>query len=111
MKEEKTERRSGGLLTRLRKRYGSPSLLPDRELVILRGRRGATVYGCRKILAYSPREILLSLGREAVLVEGERLYCSSFTASTVTVEGDVRGVSYRDGETKDRDRREGDMPR
>lgn len=110
MKEEKTEQR-GGVLSKLRRRYGSHGILPDRELVILRGRRGATVYGCRKILAYSPREILLSLGREAVLVEGERLYCSSFTASTVTVEGDVRGVHYRDSVSEDRKPQKEDLPR
>ncbi len=81
------------LKKRFAARYGASSLTA-RELIILRGRRGATVYGCQRILHYSPREIRLDAGRCGVSVTGERLYCASFTAGTVNVEGVVEGVRY-----------------
>ena len=84
-----------GLRARLRERYGAAgAILPDRETVVLQGRSRVTVHGCRRILQYSPIEIRLSLGREALSIEGERLYCDSFGAGCVTVRGEVRCVSY-----------------
>lgn len=88
IQEEKT-----GLKRRLAMRYGA-SGLAARELIILRGRYGVTVYGCQKILHYSPREIRLDTGKTGVSVTGERLYCASFTGGTVNVEGEVEAVRY-----------------
>ena len=81
------------LKKRFAARYGS-SVLTARELVVMRGRSCVTVYGCQRILHYSPREIRLDAGRRGVSVTGERLYCASFTAGTVNVEGVVEGVRY-----------------
>ncbi len=83
-----------GLRERLRERYGASPIAGDRETVVLQGRRQVTVHGCRRILQYSPIEIRVSLGREALSIEGERLYCDSFGAGCVTVRGEVRRVSY-----------------
>ena len=66
----------------------------SRDLVVLRGKKGGTVYGCRKILQYSPIEIRLLLSGTVVSLEGESLYCTSFGAGTVTVEGEVRCATY-----------------
>ena len=78
---------------KIRARYAS-GVAAECDTVVLCGQRGVTVYGCRKILFYSPREIRFSLGKIALSVVGERLYCSSFTGGTVTVNGHVSGVSY-----------------
>jgi len=92
VKRENTVRKES-LRRRLALRYGNAANTQG-ETVILRGRRGVTVYGCRRILSYSPCEIKLSLGRVSVVVTGKELYCSSFSAGTVSVEGKVYGVIY-----------------
>lgn len=66
----------------------------ERDQVVLRGKKGATVHGCRKILQYSPVEIQLLLTERVVSIEGKSLYCTSFGAGSVTVEGDVRRATY-----------------
>ena len=74
--------------------FAAESSVGARELVVLRGKRGGTVYGCRKILQYSPIEIRLLLSGCAVSLVGESLYCTSFGAGTVTVEGEIRSATY-----------------
>lgn len=86
---------------RLAARYGAAGAISENNMIVMRGQRGATVYGCRKILFYSPCEIRLDVGKKAVSVVGERLYCSSFSAGTVTVQGCVTGVSYLNAEKND----------
>ena len=94
------------LRQRLAARYGA-SELSSRELIVLRGRRGATVYGCQRILHYSPREIRLDAGKTGVSVAGERLYCASFTGGTVNVEGNVESVRYFSLSESEQDQRKG----
>ena len=72
----------------------------ERDMVVLRGSCGATVHGCRKILQYSPIEIQLLLSDAVVSLEGESLYCTSFGAGSVTVEGRVRSATYLPKETR-----------
>lgn len=102
MKDSKNEMNKRSLRERLRASVGDGWRMPERNTVVLRGRRGATVHGCRKILQYSPIEIRLELNRSAVSIEGEGLYCTSFGTGSVTVEGSVRRVTYleqrRDGD-------------
>ena len=83
-----------GLRKRLSARYGSSVGMRGKDMVVMRGGRGATVYGCQKILYYSPREIRLGVGKRTLSVIGEGLYCAAFGAGTVTVEGCVMGVTY-----------------
>ena len=71
----------------------------EREAVVLRGSNGATVHGCRKILQYSPIEIQLLLSEAVISLEGERLYCTSFGAGSVTVEGSIQKATYLPKET------------
>ena len=70
------------------------TVLGDRELVVMRGQNSVTVYGCRRILLYSPCEIRLRVGRRALSVMGEGLFCTCFSAGSVTVEGQIQGVLY-----------------
>lgn len=68
--------------------------------VILRGSRGATVYGCQKILLYSPEKISLQICKDVLTVCGHALYCTSFSAGTVSLEGKITQVCYGDIEEK-----------
>jgi hypothetical protein len=77
--------------TRLTRRYGAAC---NRETVVLHGDRGATVYGCRRIVTYSPTEIRLQVGGRRLSVQGCGLYCASFAAGTVRVEGCVSDVHW-----------------
>ena len=89
-----------GLRRRLSVRYGASVGMGGRDMVVMRGGRGATVYGCQKILYYSPREIRLGVGKRTLSVVGEGLYCAAFGSGTVTVEGCVMGVRYEEGRGK-----------
>ena len=79
-------------------RYGEMASFGDRETVVLHGVSGATVYGCRRIVCYSPKEIRLQLQQRTVSVCGNGLFCASFTGGTVQVKGRLSGVSF--GEEK-----------
>ena len=82
-----------GFWSRIRARYGEESI-PARDTVVLCGERRVIVYSCQKILFYSPCEIRLLVAKRALSVLGERLYCSSFSGGTVTVEGRIDTVRY-----------------
>lgn len=88
-----SEREKQGFKQKLAARYGASSQ-KGRGTVVLQGQSGVTVYDCRKILQYSPKEIRLSVAKRTLSVTGERLFCPSFSAGTVTVEGYVTGVVY-----------------
>lgn len=92
--KEQQENRKKGFKARIVERYGGAAILPNRETVVLHGGRSVTVYGCRKILQYSPIEIRISLGKVDLSIEGNALYCDSFGAGCVTVCGSVERVSY-----------------
>ncbi len=62
--------------------------------IILRGQESAVVYGCRKILEYSPASVILKVGKKEVQISGQDLVCTSFSAGAVTVEGCIYGVNY-----------------
>ncbi|MBQ9773233.1 MAG: YabP/YqfC family sporulation protein [Clostridia bacterium] len=79
------------------KRRASERLMGDMlcaDSVVLRGDRGVTAYGCRRILHYAADRICLSLGKRKLSVTGEGLICLSFSAGTVAMEGRVCGVHY-----------------
>ena len=98
-----------GLLTRWLTRLGvSAEIMPGGFGLTLSGRaeRGRdgrfrpvaevlSVRGCRRILAYDPGEIRLAVGRLTLVVTGRDLSFASFTAGTVTVVGEVGGVTWQ----------------
>ncbi len=86
-----SEKEECGLRARLRARYGSG--VGRGEMVVWRGVGGVTVYGCRKILLYSPREIRLCMSERILSVAGEGLFCSSFSAGAVSICGSITSVS------------------
>ena len=81
-------------MRRFRDRYSMRSLFERRELIILKGDSHATLYGCRRILLYSPCEIRLCIGRCEVSLLGEELLCTCFSAGSITVEGQIRALHY-----------------
>ena len=64
------------------------------DTAVLRGESGASVYGCRRILHYSPTRICLCLGRRRIAVRGEGMICTSFCGGCVTVSGCVEGIFF-----------------
>lgn len=64
------------------------------DSVILRGNEGATVYGCKKIVRYDRDRICLCIGARCVCVRGEDLICTSFSAGSVSVEGEISSVHF-----------------
>ena len=76
---------------RLAARYRQPS---PSDTVILRGQSDAAVYGCKKILLYSPQRICLGARKRMIILSGEGMICSSFSGGTVTVKGRINRVSF-----------------
>ena len=60
----------------------------------LRGRSTLFMQGCKRILKYSPNEMIMSARGSAVIIEGERLVCSTYHGGTVTVEGNILAVRF-----------------
>ena len=65
----------------------------------IRGRNNCIVNGCRRILKYSPTEMILSIKGFSVNISGERLVCSSYHDGAICIDGYVYGVSF-DGKEK-----------
>ena len=89
MKEQ--EKRGENWKKRLIERYRQPS---PNEVIVLRGQRSATVYGCQRILLYSPDRICLRTGKKKAVIVGKNLVCASFTGGAVTVVGVIFGVAF-----------------
>lgn len=62
------------------------------------GRERLLLEGCRKILKYGEREMLLDLGRVRLRVCGEQLWCSSFVSGALGVGGQIRSVCFEEDE-------------
>ncbi len=76
-----------------------PSDLPAGGIRLdLRGRHTLTVYGCRRIVDFSPCTIRLALTGCDLVVEGDRLMCTSYLAGAVGIEGCICRMNFEDGE-------------
>ena len=60
----------------------------------IRGRNNAIICGCKRILKYTPQEIVLSAKGFAVGITGKRLICTSYHEGAVCIEGYVCGVEF-----------------
>ena len=89
------DERNGSIKERLSARYGSHAARQRGGMVVLHGQRAVTVYGCRKILSYSPWEIRLCVEKRELSVLGEGLLCTCFSSGSATVEGKIDGVLYQ----------------
>ena len=80
-----------GWCQRMAARYAQPR---QEDLILIRGQRGVTVYGCRRILHYSPDHIDLQSGKRVVGICGSGLICIAFSGGSATVRGRIQGVSF-----------------
>ncbi len=62
----------------------------------LRGRNTLTVYGCRRIVDFSPTKICLAMEKCYLSVEGRRLSCTSYLAGAVGIEGCICRMAFCD---------------
>ena len=80
-------------ITRLGRNLDLPcEAMPGGFGLTLSGTGQLTLRGCRRILAYTPECVRLSVGRRAVAVTGERVLCTVFEAGSVTVEGRIDAI-------------------
>lgn len=97
------EKKEGGRT--LRKRIACYCRQPEAaDTLILRGRSRATVYGCRRILQYSPACIRLRVGKRTLAVFGGELVCSSFSGGALTVFGRIDAVRFEESAPREEDR-------
>ncbi len=97
MKKDENKRVEGkrGLVEFLAVKASLPSDILSGELRIeIRGRNTLYLQGCRRIMTYSPTEMVLLAKSCIIKVAGERLVCSSYHDGTVTVEGLIDGVQF-----------------
>ena len=73
----------------------SPDLF-DGVRVEIRGQSRLLLEGCRQILKYDEREMLLDLGKTRLRVSGERLWCSSFVSGAVGIDGHITSVCFEE---------------
>ena len=59
----------------------------------IRGRGLLFMQGCRRILKYSPVEMILAAKGFEVRIGGRDLICSTYHDGTVTIEGDILSVT------------------
>jgi sporulation protein YqfC len=86
-----------GWRRRLTERYAQPR---QNDLIVLRGQGSAIVYGCRKILQYSPERIRLQSGKRIISIHGKEMICTAFSGGAASVRGDIGGVSFERNQEK-----------
>lgn len=63
----------------------------------LRGRNTLFMQGCRRIVKYSPEEMIMAAKGFEVSIKGQRLICSTYHDGTVTVDGYINSVEFLNG--------------
>ena len=89
-----------GFVERLVEDKDVPSeLLCGGCFIEIRGRNGMTVRGCRRVVKYSPDEVVLKMKRETIVIGGKRLRCLTYLSGAIVIEGmiDALGFSRREG--------------
>lgn len=62
--------------------------------VEMRGRGLLFLQGCKRIIKYSPEEMILAAKGFDVSIKGERLVCTTYYGGTVTVEGRIDKIDF-----------------
>ncbi len=90
---EKKRKKQGGFVKFLEDKTALPSDAFQRDTSIeIRERKRLLMRGCRKIIKYSPREMIMAARGFEVRIRGEGLICTAFNTGAVTVEGEIVGV-------------------
>jgi hypothetical protein len=89
----KKKKKAGGFVRFLEEKTSLPSDAFARDSSIeIRERRELCMRGCRRIIKYSPDEMILAGRGFEVRIRGEGLVCTSYNYGAVTVEGEISGV-------------------
>ena len=90
--------RRGDFLARFGARLDIPrEALPGSFGMTLSGQNELVVRGCKRILSYEKEAISLALGKTALTISGEELFCSAFGAGCVTITGRIVSLSFGEG--------------
>lgn len=101
MSKSREKENKRGLIEYLSVKAELPSdILSGEARIELRGRNCLFVWGCRRILKYSQKHMILEMKGDRVSVRGERLVCTSYHSGTVSVEGLIRSVSFGEEDEK-----------
>lgn len=79
---------------KIRKGLELDDVLCASDMLEVRGRETLTVRGCRKILLYTAQEIRLRLCEYVLVIKGEGLYCASYYAGAVRVDGEISSLEF-----------------
>ena len=60
----------------------------------MRGRKLLFLQGCRRIIKYSPEEMILAAKGFNVSIKGESLICTTYHGGAVTVEGRIDKIDF-----------------
>ena len=60
----------------------------------VRGRNSVISFGCRRIVKYTPSNIVLAAKEFAVGISGERLICTSYHEGAICIEGFIRKIEF-----------------
>lgn len=84
-----------GIIKYLTEKTTLPSdLLAGEVCVEIRGRKSLLMQGCRRILKYSPEEMILSAKGFDVSVRGAGLVCLSYHEGAVIIDGKIENVDF-----------------
>ena len=89
------EGRAGAMEWLERKFDISPDIISGVRVEI-RGQNRLLLQGCRQILQYGEREMLLDLGKTRLRICGERLWCTSFISGALGVSGHISSVHFEE---------------
>jgi len=91
----KKNKNKAGFLEMLATKASLPSdTLAGEARIEMRGRNTLFMQGCRRILKYSPKEMIMAAKGFSVSVRGERLICSTYHDGTVSIDGMISGVEF-----------------
>ena len=94
MKKEKRDKEAEAMQAKEKGGWSGWKACISTSAIVVRGEESATVYGCQRILLYSPSHIRLKMRRRVVGISGDGLCCTSFSGGAVTVEGRIESVTY-----------------
>ena len=97
--KSKNGRGFGGIKKFIEDKTELPSDILEGEFSLeIRERSVLYMRGCRRIIKYSPDEMIMAARGFEVRIRGERLICTSYNCGAITVEGDIFGVDLANWE-------------
>ena len=87
--------KKSGLIEYLSVKTALPSdILSGGFRIEVRGRNFVISFGCRRIIQYTPTNIILAAKDFSVGVSGQRLICTSYHEGAVCIEGLIEKIEF-----------------